>query len=108
MKCWECWCWITAESKSKLLKSSWELKVYTYYRCTKKSKKVKCSQKVIRVENLEKQIHDILSSIEIIPEFKNWALDILRDEFANEVNEKIKQSENIDRTILLEERKLEN
>lgn len=64
---------------------------YTYYHCTK-SKNPKCSQGSVRVEDIEKQIDEILSKIQISDRFKNWAIKYL-----NEIN----NSENDDRTAIL-------
>lgn len=47
---------------------------YTYGRCTKKKKDIKCSQKTIRLEDLEQQITDFLDDIEISPKIHKWAI----------------------------------
>lgn len=60
-------------------------KLYTYYHCDKRLKKVhakKCTQKSIRLENLENQIIDALGKIEIPDDFKHWAI-----EYLNQVND---------------------
>jgi site-specific DNA recombinase len=54
---------------------------YIYYHCTKR-KNPNCSQKSIRVEDLEQQINDLLSRIQISERFKTWAIKHL-----NEVND---------------------
>lgn len=83
INCGECGCLITAETKEKLIKSTKEIKEYTYYHCTRKKTDVNCSQrKYIREENLEKQIDNILGSVTILPQFLHWALEAL-----NEVND---------------------
>ncbi len=57
IQCGECGCFYTAETKKKYIKSTGEIRNYTYYHCTRRSKKIKCSQrKVIREDNLERQI----------------------------------------------------
>jgi site-specific DNA recombinase len=82
MTCGECGCSITAETKSKLIRSTGKKRFYTYYHCTRKRP---CSQRrsISEVE-LEKQAADILSRITIIPEFKDWALKALRTMHAQE------------------------
>lgn len=77
LKCGECGSSITAETKRKLIKSTTEIKQFTYYRCTKKKRYTTCSQKPIRLENLEGQIEPTVADISIMPEFKDWALEVL-------------------------------
>lgn len=83
--CGECGAMITAEDKVKHQKNG-NIHFYTYYHCTKKINP-KCSQKSIRKEELEKQISDILETIEIPPEFREWALNVIKEnnekEFTN-------------------------
>lgn len=55
---------------------------YVYYGCTKKKKKpdgTKCSQKHIRLVDLEKQILSYLEDIQIDDDFKDWAIDHLSE-----------------------------
>lgn len=54
------------------------LRHYVYYRCSKKKKR-SCSQRYITLEELEKQIDQRLASIQISPEFRDWALGIVKD-----------------------------
>ncbi len=58
---------------------------YKYYRCTKKKLKDgnKCTQACIRDNNIEEEVLSILSSIEIDPDFEEWAVKWLK--FENEV-----------------------
>ena len=106
IKCWECWCSITAEHKRKYIASTWKTHKYIYYHCTKKRKALKCSQKTIRDNELEKQVLEILNAIEIIPDFRTWAISTIKEEFDNDIDLKIKQSESINKSILSEENKL--
>ena len=53
LKCGECGCAITSETQ----------KGHDYYRCTKK--KISCSQKYVREENLAKQISKILQKVSL-------------------------------------------
>jgi len=106
IKCWECGCSITAEIKKKHIKTTGETRYYTYYHCTKKRRKAQCTQKTVRKVDLEKQISEILDSVEIIPDFKDWAVNTIKDKYEDEVGLKIQQSENINKTILSEEQQL--
>ena len=68
--CNECGCSITAEVQKGI----------TYYHCTGRRKDYKCSQrKYIRVEELELQIKIEVDKITIIPKFRDWALERLRE-----------------------------
>ena len=82
-------CFYTAETKTKHIKSTGEIRNYTYYYCTRRSKKVKCSQKqVIREEKLEKQIEEEINKWTILPEFRDWALEILSKENEREIEDR--------------------
>lgn len=49
---------------------------YIYYHCTRR-KYPNCTQKSVRMEELEKQLDAFLASIGISEEFKNWAIKYL-------------------------------
>ena len=90
IKCCECWSMITAWHKHKFIKKTNSIKTYSYYWCTKKVKNIKnkCSQKAIRKEELEKQINEILWSLEIMPEFKEWAVKIIREDYKKDIDDR--------------------
>ncbi len=89
IQCGECGCFYTAETKKKFIKSTGKIRNYTYYHCTRRSKKIKCSQrKVICEENLEKQIEEEIKKWTILPEFRDWALEILNQENDKEIEER--------------------
>lgn len=108
IKCWECGCGITAEDKSRHIKSTWVTHYYTYYHCTKKRKHLKCQQKVITLQKIEQQITDILWSIEILPQFKEWALEILKKDFHKELEEREIIYDNLQKQLKIQENKLHN
>ncbi|MDP3947714.1 MAG: recombinase family protein, partial [bacterium] len=61
MRCAECGCFYTAETKRKLIKGNGEIREYTYYHCTRRTKRINCTQrKVITEQNLELQIEQEL------------------------------------------------
>ena len=64
LKC-SCGMGITAEVK----------KGHTYYRCTKKSKTVKCAEPYIREELLDKQLSDLIQKFSLK---KNWAEKLMQ------------------------------
>lgn len=79
LRCGECGCGITAEHKTKYQKNG-NVHEYIYYHCTKKKVHKKCSQKSLEQKKLEKQVKEILDSIEIPQEFQQWALDVLKEQ----------------------------
>ncbi len=106
IKCWCCWCLITAEVKTKKIKSTWETREYTYYHCTRKKKHIRCNQKSIRLELMEEQIINILNSLTILPKFKEWILKVIKENYNNEINNTLKKVKSINNTIELKEKRL--
>lgn len=87
IRCEECGCLITAQEKKKKLKDG-SINFHQYYHCTGKSKYHDCSQKkYIKKENLENQIANILKAIEIKPDFKEFALEIIKEKYESETKE---------------------
>jgi DNA invertase Pin-like site-specific DNA recombinase len=57
IRCQECGCYYTAETKQKINKKTGDIKSYTYYHCTRRTKRIICTQKKsIRDNVLELQI----------------------------------------------------
>lgn len=84
-------------------------KIYTYYHCTKRKLWTEnCSQKSIKLENLEEQIDNMLEHIEIMPEFKEWWLEILRDDFENDMKTKEIIQKNLQSNLNHAEKRLKN
>lgn len=70
IKCGECGCSYTAEVS----------KGHTYYHCTRRKKDVVCSQrKNIREEVLDGMLESELAKYTIQPDFRDWALEALRE-----------------------------
>jgi site-specific DNA recombinase len=89
MHCGVCGCLYMAETKKKLIKSTGKVKKYTYYHCTIKSLKIKCTQtKNIPLETLENMIEDELEKYTILPEFLEWALEGLRNKNDKEIEDR--------------------
>jgi len=78
--CGTCGMMITAEDKIKHQKSG-KIHYYTYYRCSKKSKTVKCGELSIRAEKMDRQLSSLLEKFSL-PE--DWAKKLsqmtIRDE----------------------------
>ena len=99
---------IETYSPQKYIVNKKETKKYTYYRCTKKRKDYKCTQsKHIRLEDLETQINSEIEQLTILPEFKEWALDILREQNQLEVDTKIQVQKSLHQTIKSTESQLD-
>lgn len=72
LKCRECGCSVTAEELTKILKSSGQLQNYTYYRCTKKKRGVKCSEPYVSLAYLEDQLVDVWDQIHVPTVLVPW------------------------------------
>lgn len=81
-KCGECGYAITAEQKTKQIKSSGSSKEYIYYHCTGKSKNSKCGQPSLHVneDKLMEQIKEKLSKFTITEDFYRLAVEALAQE----------------------------
>ncbi len=91
IRCGVCGCLYTAETKQKLIKSTGEIKSYTYYHCTRKTKRVNCTQrKAVREEDLNLQIEKELEKYTILPEFLQWALEGLNKKNDTEIEDRSK------------------
>lgn len=91
IRCDVCGCLYTAETKKKLIKSTGEVKEYTYYHCTRKTKKVKCDQKKsVRSDDLDLQIEKEIEKYTILPEFLEWALEGLNEKNDTEIEDRSK------------------
>lgn len=91
IRCGECGCRHTAEHKKKMIKGTGEIKEYTYYHCTRKKVDIECSQrKVLGEDKLEEQIEDALDSYTILPEFRDWALEVLSEKNDSEIEDRTK------------------
>ncbi len=107
LECGECHAMITAEEKFQIICPNCKLKFasqnknacpncktlieemknptllhYIYYHCTRR-KDPNCTQKSIRVEDLENELDKTLSRVQISERFKDWAIKYL-----NELNDK--------------------
>ena len=69
LRCGTCGMMVTAENKTKVCKDS--IHHYTYYRCTKKSKVMKCSEIAVRQEVLDQQFSEILSNYSMLSPWAN-------------------------------------
>jgi site-specific DNA recombinase len=91
IRCGACGCLYTAETKKKFIKSTGEVRKYTYYHCTRKTKKIKCNQKKnIPLNKLELAIEEEIEKYTILPEFLEWALEGLSKKNDTEIKDRTK------------------
>ena len=109
IRCKECGCLYTAETKKKLIRSTRKIKEYTYYHCTRKTKRVICSQrKGIKDNDLEFQVEKELERYTILPEFKDWALEVLNSSNDKEIEDRSKIHEMRAKTLLATQTELDS
>ncbi len=109
IRCEECGCLYTAETKTKLIKSTGKLADYTYYHCTRKKKEIKCSQReAVRADALELQVEKELEKYTILPEFLAWALEALKDSNDTEIENRSKIYEMQHKTLVETQNQLDN
>lgn len=77
IRCGSCGAMVTAENKIKRQKNG-NIHYYTYYHCTRR-KDPECKEPSIEKTVLEKQIIAELATLTIPEDFKNWALNRLRE-----------------------------
>ena len=108
IRCGFCGCLITAEEKRKFIKGKQEYATYTYYHCTKKKYELNCQESCIRQEKLEEQIIREIEKYTIAPEFKDWALEVIKERNGKEIEEREKIYEMLNNNYLDLQRQLDN
>ncbi len=104
--CGECQGSITAEIKSKRLKSTGELKEYTFYHCT--HRKDSCKQGSIEERELTKMMKAEMSRYTILPKFKEWALEMLNKYNDDEIKQRSKIHEMQANAVLQTQKEIDN
>lgn len=105
--CGECGCQITAETKTKLVKATGELRDYTYYRCTKRKSGRKCAQRPIKIDALEPQMDVQLSQFTILPIFRDWALEKLSRANDREITDRTQIQESLTKALATAQQELD-
>jgi site-specific DNA recombinase len=75
IKCGGCGCSITAERKTKKLKSG-GINLHTYYHCTKKKP---CQERGVTEKELFDQLEQLLDSYELSPKLYDWGMAALNE-----------------------------
>ncbi len=89
IRCGECDGSITAIIRTKIIKSTGKLATFEYYYCMRRNKGSKCGQnKYTSGKSLESQIKTELEKITITPQFKDWAIDIIRRSNDQEISDR--------------------
>lgn len=97
MRCGECKCLITAESKTKYIKREEKVKEYVYYHCTHKKP---CSQRSsLTRETLEAQFLAEVEKYDILPQFLDWALEVLAESNDAEIENRNVVYQNLQNTL---------
>lgn len=68
MRCGTCGMMITAETKTNPYGSS-----YTYYHCSRRGMAMRCPERAINMQTLEKQFARFLAALTIAPKTEHWA-----------------------------------
>lgn len=79
IRCGFCGMMITGEEHKKTYKNG-VTQVFTYYRCSKKNKVIKCSEPSIPNGELEKQVLRFLKHVRLSEKFADWAIRWLNEE----------------------------
>ena len=91
IRCEECGSMYTATEKTKLVKKTGELTTYVYYHCTRKKKGTDCTQRnPLTLEEIEEQIELEIERHTILPQFQQWALEILNKQNDKEIEDRTK------------------
>lgn len=105
MKCGSCGCSITASRKTKIRKSDGAAKSYTHYHCTKRKGASACmNKKYTTQKEMEVLIEAELTDMLLIPQWKAWAIETIKLDYADEVE---KQSKLLNDTIAFERKLLQ-
>ncbi len=89
IQCGECGYTVIPEPlKKKFIKSTGKVKTYKYWRCSHKSKKMKCTQKSIIEVDLEQEITKFLETIEIDNEYIEWGMKFVEKHLDDDVKER--------------------
>lgn len=108
IRCGECGCLITGTKKTKYVKSEGKTKDYIYCHCTKQKTGYKCQQPRIPLSELERQVDEQIQTLTILPEFRDWALDYLREKNDLEIESRTKIHEQQNRNLLQAQSELDN
>ncbi len=110
MTCGVCGSAITAVKKKKVIKSTGEVKSYTFYYCTRHKKSdVPCTQnKYVTVQQLEGMIISFLHKHTITEEFRDWAVNVIYNEYGAVEDQQHTISRSQEQAIVSTQKEIEN
>ena len=108
IKCGECGCYVTAEEKVKVIKTTGDIAKYIYYRCSRKNKNHKCQQPVITLGDFEKQVGEEISKFTISPRFRDWAIKKIKEKHEEEVDCKNQEYEMQQKSYAQTQKQIDN
>lgn len=106
--CGHCGCQITAEEKTKLIKSEKVNRSYTYYRCTRRKNDVHCEQPPITLSDLEDQIVEEIEKFTIHKNFKDWSLKAIKYINEKEINDRVHKYQSLENKYRELQKQLDN
>lgn len=106
IRCGECGYHIIGDVHTKKYVNGQE-QTFIYYRCSKKGQ-VKCSQPYIKSEDLEKQVLEVLSKIDIPEDFVHLALECINEQNTGLATEREAERKSLQAVYDNANRKLEN
>lgn len=108
IRCATCGCMVTVECKTKMVKTTGKEATYIYYRCTRRKRHIKCQEPVIKLADLEEQISQEIEKFTIDPEFRDWAVNIIRQNNEQEIQARNKERAMIESSYNDTQRQLDN
>jgi DNA invertase Pin-like site-specific DNA recombinase len=100
--CGECGATVTAEDKTNRYGSH-----YTYYHCSKRLAGTHCSQRTVRLEDLERQITTALGRIHVSDDYRSWAITHLRQVHEQETQARAAVDRSLDAAYRDSQKKLD-
>ena len=98
IKCGECQStWIPYVRPRQMVDSS--LRLYEYIRCNHDGINKKCTQKQVTIQEIEKQVLELLDQITISEDFCNWAIDWIKKQHQTETNEQLQILKNLENSL---------
>ncbi len=98
IKCGECGSSYIPYVKNKKLASG-SIKPYSYARCNHDITKVKCTQKQLSINEIDKQVKKLLEQITISEEFSNWAISWIKQNNEKEQDKQTLIIRNLEDTL---------
>jgi site-specific DNA recombinase len=106
--CGNCGCQITAEEKTKYIKSENIHRTYTYYRCTHRKPDIFCDETAVTLPELEEQIINEIEKFAIHSDFKDWALGIIKNMNQKEIDDRKHQYKMLEKKYQSLQKQLDN